>query len=134
MLCAIDGHAKNFSIFLNSSGSYRLTPRYDVLSAYHALGTRAGTLSPQKVRMAMAIRGSKALHYSWNDILPRHFAEMARLCGLGRHIDRIMEELIDKTDSVIQSMQGLLPTDFPPELAQDVLSGLRAAANRLRPR
>ncbi|MGH8144505.1 MAG: HipA domain-containing protein, partial [Steroidobacteraceae bacterium] len=27
MLCAIDGHAKNFSLFLNAGGSYRLTPR-----------------------------------------------------------------------------------------------------------
>ena len=32
LLCAIDGHAKNFSLFLEAGGGYRLTPRYDVLS------------------------------------------------------------------------------------------------------
>lgn len=132
MLCAIDGHAKNFSLFLNAGGSYRLTPRYDVLSAHHALGTKAGTLSPHKVKMAMAVRGSQALHYHWNDILPRHFEQTARRCGLGREIGRMMEELIEMTDPAIQSVQRLLPADFPKELAQDVLTGLRSAADRMK--
>jgi len=132
MLCAIDGHAKNFSLFLNAGGSYRLTPCYDVLSAHHALGTKAGTLSPHKVKMAMAVRGSQALHYHWNDILPRHFEQTARRCGLGREIGRMMEELIEMTDPAIQSVQRLLPADFPKELAQDVLTGLRSAADRMK--
>jgi serine/threonine-protein kinase HipA len=131
MLCAIDGHAKNFSLFLNAGGSYRLTPRYDVLSAHDALGTRAGTLSPYKVKMAMAVRGSKELHYSWRHILPRHFEQTARRCGLGGEIDRMMEELIGRTGPVIQSVQRLLPENFPHELAQDVLNGLRSAADRM---
>ena len=38
MLAAIDGHAKNFSIFLLPKGAYQLTPLYDILSAYPVLG------------------------------------------------------------------------------------------------
>jgi serine/threonine-protein kinase HipA len=34
MLCATDGHAKNFSLALRPGGRYQLTPLYDVLSAY----------------------------------------------------------------------------------------------------
>ena len=132
MLCAIDGHAKNFSLFLNAGGSYRLTPRYDVLSAHPALGSRAGALSPHKVKMAMAVRGSQALHYHWSDIQPRHFKEMARGCGLGSEIDRMMEELIEMTGPAIQSVERLLPDDFPQELAADVWAGLRGAADRMR--
>lgn len=30
------GHAKNFSLFLLAQGRFRLTPRYDVLSAWWA--------------------------------------------------------------------------------------------------
>lgn len=131
MLCAIDGHAKNFSLFLNVGGSYRLTPRYDVLSAHHALGTKAGTLSPHKVKMAMGIRGSKELHYSWHRILPRHFEQSARRCGLGGEIARMMDELVERTAPVIASVQRLLPKDFPHELAEAVLGGLRDAADRL---
>eukprot|EP00952_Eustigmatos_sp_NYUAD-ZCMA_P002991 13029-Eustigmatos_ZCMA.PRE.1 len=37
MLCATDGHAKNFSLAIGAQGSYRLTPLYDVLSAYPLL-------------------------------------------------------------------------------------------------
>src|SRR5207244_13648618 len=33
MMAAIDGHAKNFSIFNKRGGTYRLTPLYDILSA-----------------------------------------------------------------------------------------------------
>jgi hypothetical protein len=47
-LCATDGHAKNFSIFLEPEGRFRLTPRYDVLSALPVLGTKAGRLSPPR--------------------------------------------------------------------------------------
>jgi serine/threonine-protein kinase HipA len=32
LLAAIDGHAKNFSIYLLSGGSFQLTPAYDVMS------------------------------------------------------------------------------------------------------
>ena len=38
MLAAVDGHAKNFSIFHERGGSYRLTPFYDVLSAWPIIG------------------------------------------------------------------------------------------------
>ncbi|MEJ2524392.1 MAG: type II toxin-antitoxin system HipA family toxin [Desulfuromonadales bacterium] len=34
VLGAIDGHAKNFSIFLAPGGAFQLTPAYDVMSAY----------------------------------------------------------------------------------------------------
>jgi serine/threonine-protein kinase HipA len=33
LISAMDGHAKNFSIFLGPGGSYQLTALYDVLSA-----------------------------------------------------------------------------------------------------
>ena len=37
MLRAIDGHAKNFSLFLKPGGRFQLTPLYDVLSAWPCL-------------------------------------------------------------------------------------------------
>jgi len=39
LLCATDGHAKNFSIFIGQGGTYRMTPLYDVLSAYRSSAT-----------------------------------------------------------------------------------------------
>ena len=34
MLAAIDGHGKNFSLFIEPGTSFRMTPLYDVISAY----------------------------------------------------------------------------------------------------
>ncbi|MFT3906024.1 MAG: hypothetical protein QM718_06965 [Steroidobacteraceae bacterium] len=79
----------------------------------------------------MGIRDSKELHYSWRHILPQHFEQTARRCGLGNEIGRMMQEVIEHTAPVIDSVQRLLPTDFPQELAEAVLGGLRAAAERL---
>lgn len=70
LLAAIDGHAKNFSIFLLQGGAYRLTPRYDILSAHPMLGNGRGKLSPRKIKMAMAVRG-KNRHYVWDQITAR---------------------------------------------------------------
>ncbi|MDB5838281.1 MAG: HipA N-terminal domain protein, partial [Herminiimonas sp.] len=41
LLRATDGHAKNFSIFLQPGGYYRMTPLYDVLSARPIIGQAA---------------------------------------------------------------------------------------------
>jgi hypothetical protein len=41
-------HAKNFSVFLLPSGAYRLTPRYDILSAYPVLGHGRGSWRRRK--------------------------------------------------------------------------------------
>ena len=49
LLVAIDGHAKNFSVFL-TPGGYKLTPLYDVMSA-----SPYPQLSPHKIKLAMAV-------------------------------------------------------------------------------
>jgi serine/threonine-protein kinase HipA len=85
MLAAIDGHAKNFSVALLPAGAYKLTPRYDILSAYPVIGHGRGKLSLQKVRMAMAIEG-KNLHYRWQEIKTRHWLETAKRCGFGENL------------------------------------------------
>lgn len=59
LLAAIDGHAKNFSIFLNPGGRFRLTPLYDVMSAHPLVAKHQ--LQLQKIKMAMALKGTH--HY-----------------------------------------------------------------------
>jgi serine/threonine-protein kinase HipA len=78
LLAAIDGHAKNFSIALNQDG-YRLTPFYDVLSAYPYFGQ--GNIQRKKVKMAMEVH-SKNTHYKWNEIMARHWLEHGKKQGI----------------------------------------------------
>ena len=129
LLAAIDGHAKNFSIFLQSGGAYRLTPRYDILSAHPMLGHGRGKLSPHKIRMAMAVRG-KNRHYRWQEIAARHWLETAKRCGLSE-MKAIMEEVIAQTPKVVEQAKARLPRRFPDQIAATILSGTAAAARLL---
>jgi serine/threonine-protein kinase HipA len=130
LLCAIDGHAKNFSLFLLPQGNYRLTPRYDVLSAYPVLGHGAGKLHPKKVKMAMAAEGTSR-HYHWEKILRRHWVETARRCGMQDEVESIIEEIVAATPRALAAVGGDIPKGFPPAVADSILSGVEAAARRL---
>ncbi len=52
LLRATDGHAKNFSVAL-PPGGFRMTPRYDVLSAQKAVDD--GQFRQNQMRLAMAV-------------------------------------------------------------------------------
>ena len=62
LLAAIDGHAKNFSIFIEPMGRFRMTPLYDIMSAHPLLENK--NLQEKKIKMAMALSG-KNRHYHW---------------------------------------------------------------------
>lgn len=129
LLAAIDGHAKNFSLFLLAGGGYRLTPRYDVLSAFPVMGTGRGQLSVQKIRMAMAALG-KNRHYRWNEITPRHWLETAKRCGYSGMSD-IMASVAEQTPKVIETIERKLPKAFPDSVAHPIFQGLKSQAQKL---
>lgn len=129
LLAAIDGHAKNFSVVLQAGGAYRLTPRYDVLSAHPVLGNGRGKLSPHKIRMAMAVSG-KSRHYRWREIEARHWLETAKRCGFPE-MKPVMDEVIGQTPKVVEQVAKLLPRKFPVHIAETILTGTADAAQLL---
>jgi serine/threonine-protein kinase HipA len=129
LLAAIDGHAKNFSIFLQAGGAFRLTPRYDNLSAHPMLGHGRGKLSPHKIRMAMAVRG-KNRHYRWKEISARHWVETAKRCGVSE-MKAIMEEVIARTPKAVEQATKRLPRKFPNQIAETIITGTVNAARLL---
>ena len=84
MLRAIDGHAKNFSLFLNPGGCFQLTPLYDVLSAWPVIGRRSGQWPQQKLRMAMAWHGEKGRYTKPREITARRMGLPSGLMKLTR--------------------------------------------------
>jgi serine/threonine-protein kinase HipA len=128
LLAAIDGHAKNVSLSLGIGGSFRLTPLYDVLSAYPVMGSGANQLSPRKVSMAMALQGRKP-RYLWSSLQPRHWLATARQCGISSSAAAEgMRKMVESTPRVIASVRQVLPPDFTPAVAEPILSGLEHAA------
>ena len=130
LLAATDGHAKNFSIFLERGGGYRLTPFYDVLSAWPIIGAGANQLARHKAKLAMALR-AKSAHWGLTDIQARHWDGVAKLAGLG-DARVLCDELSDQLPGVLCTVGSELPPDFPPALAQAIFDGMTTTAQRLR--
>jgi serine/threonine-protein kinase HipA len=131
MLAATDGHAKNLSLRLLAQGRYHLTPLYDVLSAWPITGRGANQLHRTKLKLAMALRGTTK-HYRIVEIERRHFNETARLCGLGKDMDGIIDDVVERTPGVIDDVGARLPRGFPGRLFDTVTEGLRKGAGQMR--
>jgi serine/threonine-protein kinase HipA len=129
LLGAIDGHAKNFSIFLLPGGGFRLTPAYDIISAYPLVAKRQQVQND--LRMAMALRGRNR-HYHWARILHRHWLGTAHACRFpAEEMGTIVGDLLDRMDGVIQRVTDQLPPSFPADVAEPILDGMREARDRL---
>jgi serine/threonine-protein kinase HipA len=136
MLGATDGHAKNFSIFLQAGGAYHLTPFYDVLSAYPVMGKGANMLSPFKAKLAMAVR-SKNTHWVMRHIERRQWVQVGREYGIvslaGQSVDAILDDLASRTPEVLNTVKAKLPECFPLSVSEPIFHGLLACADRLSP-
>lgn len=131
LMAAPDGHAKNFSLRLNAGGTYALTPIYDVLSAYPVLGKSHGQIAPQKLKLAMGVRGDANMHYRVVEIRRPHWIAAAKRNGIGSEGEAIIDELIARTPGVVSRVQSQLPPGFPATIAGSILDGLTKAAKRL---
>jgi serine/threonine-protein kinase HipA len=127
MLAAIDGHAKNFSIFHRPGGTYGLTPLYDVVSAWPVMGHGANKLSPKKVKLAMALRDSGRPHYKRSEIHPRHFEAFATSLG-DPEVWAAMIKLAEDVSGAIERVGAKLPEDFAPSVWTSVTNGLKRQA------
>jgi len=125
LLGAIDGHAKNFSIFLKQGGRFELTPVYDVISAYPLAAKRQ--IETRKMNMAMALNG-KNKHYAWHEIMPRHwFDESKKVDFPASEMNTIIEQTLDRIEAVIADVTSRLPAEFPDDIAGPVFDGTRKA-------
>jgi serine/threonine-protein kinase HipA len=123
LLAAPDGHAKNFSIFLEPRGAYRMTPLYDILSAWPVIGRGAGKLQWQNVKMAMAVR-SKNAHYAMHEIQRRHWNAVAKRNGIGQDFEESIQRFIDAASKAIDIVAHRLPKDFPASVSDAIFEGI----------
>jgi serine/threonine-protein kinase HipA len=97
LLAAIDGHAKNFSIFI-TPGGYKLTPIYDVISA-----SPYPQLSEHKIKFAMAVGNKK--YYCMKQIQLRHFYQTGQKAGLYKEdLDDIFSDLVNRIDGALEAV------------------------------
>lgn len=131
MLRTPDGHAKNFSIqLLAGADRFKLTPIYDVMSAYPVIGSGPNQWADQDIKMAMALLG-KNRHYRASSIMRRHFNSTAKKVGYGESAEPLLLEFIARTPAVIAKVGGELPAGFSQKVADKIFGGLLDAASAL---
>jgi serine/threonine-protein kinase HipA len=119
---AIDGHAKNFSLFLSPGGRFHMTPLYDVISAQPSVDSKQ--VLWKQFRLAMAF-GTKP-HYQIRQIAPRHFFQTAAKAGMGRQVvESIIQELLDISSAAVDSVLSKLPKKFPAQVATSIAAGMK---------
>ncbi|WP_305458328.1 type II toxin-antitoxin system HipA family toxin [Photobacterium leiognathi] len=129
LLAAIDGHGKNFSLFLEPESRYSMTSLYDIISAYPLMDSNS--IPKQKAKMAMALTGTKK-YYKWQTIQPRHFLSTAKAVGFStQRANELMSEMKNQAPSVIEKVRQQLPNDFPTEISESIFNGVLKQAGRL---
>jgi len=129
LLGAIDGHAKNFSIFLLPGGGFNLTPLYDVISAFPLVAQNQ--LEQRRLKMAMSLIG-KNHHYEWDKMLHRHWLSTAKNCHFSSdEMKVIIAETLGRMDQVIDEVRTQLPASFPESVAGSIFDGMRMARDKL---
>lgn len=130
LLAATDGHAKNFSIFLLPGDRYRLTPLYDVLSAWPVIGNGPNHVAWHQARLAMAIR-AKNTHYRLSEIQARHWQHLAFKSGVEGAWEA-MQEMVGRVEEALGAVENRLPATFPLQTAKAIFAGTRAQAKAFR--
>jgi serine/threonine-protein kinase HipA len=126
LLAATDGHAKNFSLFSHTGGSFDMTPLYDVLSAWPIIGPGANQLPIQDAKLAMSVRG-RTRHYRLREIQARHWRGLASRVGSPKLWTR-MQELVTTADAKVESVREILPARFPERVIDAIEKGVRQQA------
>lgn len=130
LLAATDGHAKNFSLFIRPGGAFCLTPFYDILSLYPAMG--GSGLNRRDAKLAMGLNGSRGKKYEIEQIFPRHFFQTAKAVGFSSEsMARILRDFAQQADPVIARVRAQLPATFPAHIRDSILDGLHQKAQRL---
>jgi serine/threonine-protein kinase HipA len=127
LLGATDGHAKNFSIFLNPTG-FRLTPLYDVLSSQPSLD--ANQIQRKQFKLAMSV--GKNRHYLIHQVLPRHFMQTAEQAGISiKSVAATIEELRDTAAKSVAHVVDSLGNSVPQSVFGPIQNGIVERLERL---
>lgn len=130
LISATDGHAKNFSIYIDKGGSYRLTPFYDILSAYPLLGGKG--LNIRKLKLAMGLKATKGKKYEISKILPRHFLDTAKDVNFNQDtMQEIIDEMKDALPKAMLQVSATLPKGFPEHIVSSIFENTQKIVKKI---
>ncbi len=130
LMAATDGHAKNYSIFLQPGDSYVMTPLYDILSMWPYFGKGTNQFNRKRAGLAMALR-SKNTHYAFDTIHTRHWHQLAMKNG-GPAVWDAMQALVEQVGPALAAVERRLPKGFHARSWEAISKGMKGEADRFR--
>ncbi|MDF1677522.1 MAG: HipA domain-containing protein [Legionellaceae bacterium] len=129
LLAATDGHAKNFSIFIQPEGKYHLTPLYDITSSYPLMAQNQ--IHPDAIQMAMPLH-TKVPLVTWKNVRHHHFLETAKHIHYSvERAEAILDDMLARVDTVIAQVEAHLPLHFPKSVSEPIFEGMRFMKRQL---
>ena len=120
LLAAIDGHGKNFSVFLHPGGGFQLTPLYDVMSAQHLYDLKQ--IQRKQLKLAMSVGNNN--HYHVHEIQVRHYYQTAAMVGApDSMVETALVQVCDDLPNAIESAFAEMPKGFPAQLGDSIAQG-----------
>lgn len=131
LIGATDGHAKNFSIYLEAAGAYRLTPFYDILSAYPITGGQG--LHLRDLSLAMGLTATKGKKRKIDQIFPRHFIATAKSVGFDpARMQSIMLKFVDELPVAIAKLKRRMHAETPGSIQTAIFEQSLMRLERLK--
>ena len=129
LIGAIDGHAKNFSIFLKPGGGFSLTPLYDILTAQPYCDV--GQIRHAHMKLAMSVGDNN--HYRIDKIHARHFIQTGNQAKLPKVATcTAIDEIANQAEHAMARLEVSLPGDFPERIHTSVKTALFKRLRMLR--
>lgn len=116
--------------FIQAGGSYRLTPFYDIISAFPVLGGTGIHISDLK--LAMGLNASKGKKTAIDKIYPRHFLATAKVLKFPEvQMHEILSDFARMIPAALDNVKNSLPTDFPENVVTAVETNVLRLHGRL---
>ncbi|WP_236492750.1 HipA N-terminal domain-containing protein [Escherichia coli] len=115
---------------IQAGGSYRLTPFYDIISAFPVLGGAGIHISDLK--LAMGLNASKGKKTAIDKIYPRHFLATAKVLKFPEvQMHEILSDFARMIPAALDHVKTSLPTDFPENVVTAVETNVLRLHGRL---
>lgn len=122
LMTATDGHAKNFSLFLEPGARFQMTPLYDIMSAQPNYD--AGQIRRRQLKLAMAVGNRRT--YPIFGIQPHHFGQSAKAASMSDEMaEGIFAEVTASLESALESTFAAMPEGFPTGIAESIATAMR---------
>jgi serine/threonine-protein kinase HipA len=117
-------------VLAEARGRYKLTPLYDITSAWPVIGDGPKQFQWRKVKLAMAVR-SKNAHYKMATVQRRHWSEAAKVNGMGEDFESVIQQFMTRAPLAIEAVAKRIPSGFPQVVSDTIFAGIRAQVKRL---